>query len=84
MMTLIIDRHAETWGCLQARHHRERLELIQQYASAYTIKDAAKILQMEAACLRRYAWHYNVKFLGERNGKTTATRTNSHTKAPQT
>ena len=83
-MTHLIDRHAETWGCLQERHRRERIELIQQYAHAYTINDAAKILHMDAPSLRRYAWQYNIAFQGEKNGNRTATRIESYTEAPQT
>ncbi len=53
----------ETWQEIKARHKREKIELVQSFASHYTIKDAAKILRCDERVLRRFAHHSNITFL---------------------
>ena len=53
----------ETWQEIKARHQREKIELVQSFAANYTMKDAAKILRCDEPVLRRFAHHYDIKFL---------------------
>ena len=53
----------ETWREIKARHQREKIELVQSFASHYTIKDPAKILKCNEPALRRFAHHYEIEFL---------------------
>lgn len=52
----------EIWPQMRARHQRERLELVQCFADQYTIKEAAKILVMDATTLRTFAWQHGIQF----------------------
>lgn len=60
----------ETWPVIKARHRREKLELIQAYASHFTIKETARILNMDDVQLRTFAYHNNIEFLKVYDGKT--------------
>ena len=53
----------ETWQEIKARHQREKIELVQTFALHYTLKDTAKILRCNEPTLRRFAHHYDIKFL---------------------
>ena len=59
----------ETWPEIQARHRREKLELISSLVDM-DIKAAAKALSMNENQLRTYAWHNDISFWSPVTGQT--------------
>jgi hypothetical protein len=59
----------ETWPEIQARHRREKLDLIRSLADI-GIPAAARVLQMNENQLRTYAWHNDVVFFSSQHGQT--------------
>ena len=55
--------YLEKWKEMSARHERERLELVQSLAPYYTVYQAAKILNINDAVLRSYAFRNDIQFL---------------------
>ena len=54
----------ETWQEIKARHKREKIELVQSFASHYTIKDTAKdIKSVTSLCLDALRTTSDIKFL---------------------
>ena len=66
--------YAETWPEIRARHSRELIELIAQYAADYTIYETANILSVDRHLLRRYAHYYGFKFKRKHEAEIPDTR----------
>ena len=52
----------ENWAEMNARHKREKIQLIQAYAAHYTVDQTADILQMDRVQLRTFAYNNEIKF----------------------
>jgi len=61
----------EKWHEMNARHRRERIELVKSFAeSRFTIKQSCKLLGVEENTLRVYAYREGIKFPKEHGGET--------------